>query len=293
MERLYQRDAEALVLREVERDGSLAVRVRQPVVVERARELDVSCAELRGESRQPVEVRAADRLACAQEPRVRGELPLEVRERSDDEVVPLVRSQPPHVQHERPVAVPPVLRDAEQVRLEQDRHDAHVVSAGFAQLARVVLGHRDGDVHRLRVARQVIAAYLAQRRHVRLEVPEVTGGRHVVVDEQLAVGQVERRLEPRRIRRVVDQQQVLGAGIEPVERVHRLRQARLDRGRVDVARDPPAREQVVVRERLPGDGVEWPRGRQQLVNAHGSSAVRARARRPGARARQAVPPRRC
>jgi acyl-homoserine lactone acylase PvdQ len=48
---------------------------------------------------------------------------------------------------------------------------------------------------------------------------------------------------------------------------------------MDVARHPPAREQVVVYERLSRDGVERPRGREQLVNSHGAHGTVARVRR--------------
>ena len=103
MERLEQRDAEALVLGQVERGRRLAIGVRQLVLVERPRKLDVARAHPDGQVGELVAVAGADRLAGAEQPGVRRELALEERERADHQVVPLVRREPADAHDERPL----------------------------------------------------------------------------------------------------------------------------------------------------------------------------------------------
>ena len=138
---------------------------------------------------------------------------------------------------------------------------------------------------RLRVARQVVAAQLAQRGDVRLEAPQVPRGRDVVVDEQLAVGQLEQRLEPRRVRRVVDQQQVVRA------RRAGARAARTgsrSRGSIaDAWTSPPIPQRAKSARKLSAWRVtasNGPARREQLVNSHGRARYRrAHAPRPARR----------
>ena len=102
---------------------------RAAVVLERPRELDVVARRpARRASSSCSRYGALSGSPAQQQPRVRRELALVERERADHEVVALVRREP--ARRTGPAAGRGRLRlgRAEQVGLEQDRHDAHVAA---------------------------------------------------------------------------------------------------------------------------------------------------------------------
>ena len=121
MKRLEKRDAEALVLRQIQPGRGLPIQAREPLLVERSGQLDIARAERLRQAREVITVKAADRLAGTDQPRVRRILTLEERERADREVVALVGCQAADADDERPLQVLARLRLPEAAGVEIGR----------------------------------------------------------------------------------------------------------------------------------------------------------------------------
>ena len=275
VERLYDRDAEPLVLAGAEKDIGDVVERHELFVRNVPDEMDMFGVECRHQLVQRGNVSLESALGADEEqPRARVEEGL-IGVKEPNEIFDLlVRDHPSDEQHVGPLVVEPARDQRVRLPLQMREVGNHGQDGGAWEPERfeilpVEFGIAEREIAAIGIRLQLAPAAKTLTRQRAVDADEIVGRRDVVIDERHAIGQRECRARSLRAEgEMVKQQIVAAAAIDELAKIARLRLEPVIGGLdEDLGFIPGVAQHALDAQHLVADGVAIPQRRQHLVDA--------------------------